>query len=135
MVKLDKIVSGKRKTSVAKARIKEGTGNITINKMNYELLDNFQKLALQEPIMIAKEVLKEFNYDIEIKIAGGGRESQIEAARLAMAKIILEKTKSKELKEVYSKYDKHILVADIRRKEACKPDDSKARAKRQSSKR
>jgi len=40
---------------------------------------------------------------------------------------------SKELRKAFADYDKFLLVADIRRKEAYKPGDSKARRKRQKS--
>jgi ribosomal protein S9 len=39
------------------------------------------------------------------------------------------------LRKAFLSYDRNLLVADVRRKEAYKPGDSKARAKRQSSKR
>ena len=129
------MVSGKRKTSVAKARIFEGTGKITVNNIPQELLNNFHKLAIEEPLRIAEKVLKNIKFDIIVKVSGGGRESQIEAARLAIAKALVEKTKSQKLKEAFTTYDKYLFVADVRRKEAYKPGDSKARAKRQSSKR
>lgn len=129
------IVSGKRKTSVAKVTLSNGTGKITINKMPFEVLHEFHKLSIEEPLKIAKKILKKVDFDMKIKVTGGGRESQIEAARLAIAKALIAKTKSKELKDAFSKYDRYMLVADVRRKEAYKPDDSKARAKRQSSKR
>lgn len=131
----EKIISGKRKTSIAKVRIQAGNGKIIINKVPYELMSKFHKLAIQEPVMIAKKVLKKFDYDICVKVSGGGREGQIEAARLAIAKALVDKTKSEALKKELAAYDKYILIADTRRKEAYKPGDSKARAKRQSSKR
>ena len=130
----NKIISGKRKTSVAKARIIEGNGKITINNIPYELLNEFHKLSIEEPIRIAKNFIKDMNFNIVVKVSGGGRESQIEAARLAIAKSLVEKSKSQKLREALNKYDKYLLVADTRRKEAYKPGDSKARAKRQSSK-
>jgi small subunit ribosomal protein S9 len=129
------MVSGKRKTSIAKAKILSGTGKITINNIPYANLHDFHRLAIEEPIRIAKAILKDINYDIFVKVRGGGRESQIEAARLSIARAFVEMTKSEILKKAFLKYDKHLLIADIRRKEAYKPDDSKARAKRQSSKR
>jgi ribosomal protein S9 len=136
MAKKDEIiVSGKRKTSIAKARIIPGNGKIIINNISYNHLHEFHRLYIDEPIRIVKAILKNIDYDIYVKVSGGGRESQIEAARLAIAKAFVKKTKSEILKRAFSKYDKHLLVADIRRKEAYKPDDSKARAKRQSSKR
>ena len=54
---------------------------------------------------------------------------------MAIAKAIVEFSKSKELRDAYIAYDRNLLVADVRRKEAYKPGDSKARSKRQSSKR
>jgi small subunit ribosomal protein S9 len=133
MKKNEKIVSGKRKTSVAKARIIDGTGKVYVNKIPHHLLTEIHKLMIEEPLMIAKKIIKKVDYDILVSVSGGGRESQIEAVRLAIAKALVEKTKSKELRDKFSKYDKYLLVADTRRKEAYKPDDSKARAKRQTS--
>ncbi len=127
------VVSGKRKTSIAKATIVSGSGKILINRIPYENLDFFKKLSIREPIEIAKKVLKDFNFDINVNIRGGGTESGIQAARLAIARALVEFTKSAELKRVFTKYDKNLLVADTRRKEANKPGDSKARKKRQKS--
>ena len=78
---------------------------------------------------------KNFNFEIKVKVVGGGRESQIDAARLSISKALIEKTKSPSLKKALEQYDRHLVVADVRRKETYKPGDSKARAKRQSSKR
>jgi small subunit ribosomal protein S9 len=127
------VLSGKRKTSIAKATIKEGNGVILINKTPYENLDFFKKLSISEPIEITKRILGNFNFDINVIVHGGGSESRIEAARLAIAKTIIAFTKSNELKKAFNKYDKNLLVADVRRKEAYKPGDSKARKKRQKS--
>jgi len=129
------IVSGKRKSAIAKARISEGEGKITINRKNYKTLQEFDRLKIEEPLRIAKNVLGELNFDIFVKVSGGGEKGQIDAARLAIAKAIITFTKSTKLRKAYLDYDKNLLVADIRRKEAYKPDDSKARKKRQSSKR
>jgi len=126
-------VSGKRKTSIAKATIQKGSGRILINKMPYENLDFFKILIIKEPIEIAKRVLGKFDFDISCRISGGGSEGQIQAAKLAIARAIVKFTGSEELKQVYTKYDKSLLVADTRRKEAYKPGDSKARRKRQKS--
>ena len=129
------ITSGKRKTSIARAILVEGNGKITINKKPYENLQMFDKLRIQEPIRIAEQVLGKLNYDVSIEIKGGGEKGQIEAARLALARAFVEVSKSKPLTEAYIEYDRNLLVADVRRKEAYKPGDSKARAMRQSSKR
>ncbi|MBS3100455.1 30S ribosomal protein S9 [Candidatus Pacearchaeota archaeon] len=127
------MVSGKRKTSIAKAKIvSPGSGKVIIDRIPYEKLDLMKHLLIDEPIRIAKKIVK-MDFDIHISTRGGGREGRIEAARLALARAILKKTKSEHIKKAFSAYDKHLLVADIRRKEAYKPDDSKARAKRQTS--
>jgi len=129
------IVSGKRKTSIAKATITSGDGSVTFNRKNYKDLQEFDKLRLEEPLRIAQNILGNSKFNVKISVKGGGEKSQIDAGRLAMAKAIIIFTKSEELRKVYLDYDKSLLVADTRRKEAYKPGDSKARSKRQSSKR
>jgi len=127
------IVSGKRKTSIAKANIKQGEGKISINKKPLEFFPKLQQLELREPLIIAEEILGKLNFDINVSVRGGGMASRVEASRLAIARAVVAYTKSDKLKRAYLAYDRHLLIADTRRKEACKPDDSKARAKRQTS--
>ena len=132
-IKKNIVIGGKRKTATAKATISEGNGKILINKVPYGNLDFFKKLMIEEPIEITKKVLGDFKFDIRINVRGGGSESRIEASRLAIARALVKFTKSEPLKRAFIKYDKNILVADTRRKEANKPGDSKARRKRQKS--
>lgn len=129
------ISSGKRKTSVARAFLVNGTGRVTINRKNYEDLQLFDKLKIEEPLRIAEQILGKKEFDVSISAHGGGEKSQIDAARLALARALVKFSQSKELEEAYTKYDRNLLIADIRRKEPNKPGDSKARSKRQSSKR
>ena len=68
-----------------------------------------------------------------VRVAGGGFMAQAEAIRLAIARGLVQSQKGEALKEAFLKYDRHLLVADTRRKEMCKPNDSKARKKRQKS--
>jgi len=126
-------LAGKRKSAVAKATIQAGNGKVTVNKVPYENLTFFHKLLISEPIEITKKLLGNFNFDIAVKIAGGGHEGQIDAARIAISKALVAFTKSPELRKAFLEYDKGMLVADTRRKETYKPGDSKARAKRQKS--
>ena len=127
------VISGKRKTAIARATIKSGTGKIMINKQPYEGLDFFRKLMIEEPLTMAKKEMGKISFDIDVSVKGGGKESQIEAARLVIAKALVSATKSEKLKRTFLMYDRNLLVADVRRKEACKPGDSKARKKRQKS--
>ncbi len=136
MIESKKIIaSGKRKRAIARAVLVEGSGKININKKDYKNLRMFDRLKIEEPIRIAEKILGKINFDVSINIKGGGEKGQIEAARLALAKTIIEFSKSKELEKAFLDYDRNLLIADIRRKEAYKPGDSKARKKRQSSKR
>ena len=127
------VVSGKRKRSVARATITKGTGKVIINKTPYEFLSGLRRLMIEEPLRITKEKLGNLDYDIFVTIRGGGVESGIEAARLAIARALLVATKSKEIRKAFLAYDRNLLIADVRVKETCKPGDSKARAKRQKS--
>jgi small subunit ribosomal protein S9 len=125
--------SGKRKTSKARAVVKPGTGNVMVNNIN---IDNFTpklaRMMIREPLLIAGPSVVG-KIDINVMTAGGGFMSQAKSARLAISRALVDYTKSTALKNAYLKYDRHLLVADVRRKETRKPNDSKARAKRQKS--
>ncbi|MDD5331472.1 MAG: 30S ribosomal protein S9 [Candidatus Nanoarchaeia archaeon] len=127
------VTSGKRKTSIAKATLRPGKGIIRINSQLLDTIGNdFTRMKLKEPMMLAEPLSNKVN--ISIKVKGGGFQSQTEASRLAIAKALLNySNNSMELKKKFLDYDRHLLVADVRRKEMCKPNDSKARAKRQKS--
>ena len=127
------IISGKRKTAVAKLRMKEGSGKVFYNGLSHTELNLFHKLALSEPVRIYEQVLGELKHDMHITTMGGGREGQIQAARLAIAKALVHLSGSEVLRKYYIGYDRNMIVPDSRRKEARKPGDSKARAKRQKS--
>lgn len=129
------VVSGKRKRAIAKAIIQKGNGKISINKKDYNNLQFLDKLRIDEPLRIAKEIFGDIKFNIDVSVKGGGSKGQLEACRLAIAKAIVKFTGSKELEKAFLTYDRNLLVADVRRKEPSKPGDSKARAKRQSSKR
>ena len=125
--------SGKRKRAIARATLKEGKGIVRINKL---LLANYSntlaRLKIQEPLEIAKEIAQTVNISVNVK--GGGWQSQAEASRLAIAKALVGYTRGEKLKKAFLEYDRHLLVADTRRNEPCKPNDSgKPRAKRQKS--
>ena len=122
--------SGKRKTAIARATMKAGKGNV---KINYQTLgvygSEMARMKIMEPLLLAEDVSKKF--DINVNVQGGGWQSQAEAVRLAIARCLVEA--SKPLKIKFLEYDRNLVVADTRRKEVCKPNDSKARAKRQKS--
>ncbi|MBI2137809.1 30S ribosomal protein S9 [Candidatus Woesearchaeota archaeon] len=125
--------SGKRKSAIARAAIKAGSGIIKINGRLIEFHEPMlSRLRLQEPLMLAGEQAN--SVDINVKIKGGGTMSQTEAARLAIAKALVGFAKDKKLEKSFLEYDRHLLVADVRRREVRKPNThGKARAKRQKS--
>ena len=127
------ITSGKRKAAVARAILTDGNGKVSVNGKNYMSLQMFDRLKMEEPVRIAERILGKLDFDVNIIIRGGGEKSQIEAARLALARAIVKKSKNDVLKKAYNDYDWSLLVADVRRKEPYKPGDSKARKKRQTS--
>ena len=121
---------GKRKRSIARATLKPGRGNV---KINGQYLQNYAtdmlRLRISEPLVLAGDVAGKV--DISVNVIGGGVNGQADAIRLAMARALVQHDKN--LKKTFDDYDRLLLVADVRRKEVCKPNDSKARAKRQKS--
>ncbi len=126
-------VSGKRKRAIARATLKQGKGNIKINNQLIESFEpKFVRMKIMEPLILAGDLAKKIN--INVNVNGGGIISQAEASRLAIARALIEYSKSKTIKEDFLKYDRHLLVADTRIKEASKPNrHGQARAKRQKS--
>ena len=127
------ITSGKRKKSIARAVIKEGTGIIRVNNM---LIDHYHpeisRLKLREPLILAGEIANKV--DINIRVLGGGISSQADASRLAIAKGLVEFSKDEKLRQGFLSYDRSLLVADVRRKEPAKPNrHGQARSKVQKS--
>jgi small subunit ribosomal protein S9 len=121
---------GKRKRSIARATLSTGKGKVTVNG---QILDNFStkmlRLRISEPLVIAGDMAKKI--DVSLNVIGGGVNGQADACRLAIARALVQF--DDKLKKTFDDYDRLLLVADVRRKEACKPNDSKARAKRQKS--
>ena len=74
-------------------------------------------------------LLKKLNF--EIRVQGGGINGQADAIRLAIARALVEH--QPKLKKTFYDYDRLLLVADVRRKETRKPNDSKLGAARQKS--
>ena len=81
--------AGKRKTAIARATMKAGKGVVRIN---YTTLENYEpeiaKLKITEPLLIAGKMSEKYNFQINVR--GGGWQSQAEAARLAIARCLME---------------------------------------------
>jgi len=122
--------AGKRKCSVARATLRPGTGLVRVNRQALDhYVPSFLRLRMEEPLILAEKARDAVNIDVHV--TGGGIAGQSEAVRLALARVLSQY--DKKLEKVFLAYDRHLLVADVRRKEARKPNDSKARAARQKS--
>ncbi len=126
------ITSGKRKTAVAKAVVRDGVGRVRINKIPLEIYQpELARLTVMEPLVIAKDLAKKV--DIDVTVRGGGVMGQAEAARTAIARGLVEWSGDEELKRAYLEYDRYLLVNDVRRKEPKKQGGRGARKRRQTS--
>lgn len=80
---------GRRKTAVARIYLKEGKGNIIVNKKDYK--EYFPIATLQyvvkQPFEITETAGK---YDVQVNLDGGGIKGQAEALRLAISKALVE---------------------------------------------
>ncbi len=127
------VVSGKRKTAMARAIIKPGIGRVHVNRMPIEIYEpQIAREKIMEPLLQAgDEVWKQL--DMDVKVKGGGFMGQAEAARMAIANALLKWTKSTHLRTVFSEYDRTMIAGDSRRKEPKKFGGSGARSKEQKS--
>ena len=124
--------SGKRKTAVARAVVKEGTGKVTINKIPIELYTpELARLKIQEPLGLASD--KAEKVDIAVNVNGGGVMGQAAAIRTAVARGMVEFFKDEELEAMFRAYDRTLIMNDTRRKLPKNPQGRGARSKRQKS--
>ena len=136
--KVKKIVNqvGKRKTAIARVTIKEGKGLMRINKKPLEIIEpEVVRAKIAEPLFIASQLpdVDIDSIDAEVNVRGGGFMGQAEAARTAIARGLVDWTGDEELKQSYLRYDRSLLVSDMRKKEPKKFGAKGARAKRQKS--
>ncbi len=90
--KTDKIMfygTGRRKSSIARVRLVEGKGTITINGKNIDeyLGTETLKVIVRQPLVTTNTTDK---YDIICKVQGGGFTGQAGAIRLGIARALLE---------------------------------------------
>ena len=90
--KTDKIMfygTGRRKSSIARVRLVEGKGTITINGKNIDeyLGTDTLKVIVRQPLTATNTTDK---YDVICKVQGGGFTGQAGAIRLGIARALLE---------------------------------------------
>jgi small subunit ribosomal protein S9 len=122
--------TGKRKSSVARVILRQGSGSIQVNKRQLE--EYFPRSYLQT---VAKQALTQTGYedsvDVRIRVHGGGISGQAAAVRHGIARALTEVDPAlrPELKR------RGMLTRDARVKERRKAGLKKARKKPQFSKR
>ena len=127
------VLSGKRKTAIARATVRLGKGRIRINNVPLEIFE--PKLArdkIMEPLLLTEDKVWS-QLDIKVKVSGGGFMGQAEAARMAIAKALLKWTKSNRLRTTLRDYDRTMIAGDPRRSESKKFGGPGARARDQKS--
>ncbi len=122
---------GRRKSATARARLYKGKGTVTIN--NKPAADYFdgnktQLAEITDPLAL---VNKQKDFDITIRVAGGGIAGQVDAIKLAIAKALT--TAHSDLRPTLKKAD--LLKRDSREKERKKYGLRSARKREQFSKR
>ncbi len=113
---------GKRKRAIARARFRPGRGTIRINNLPIDMVENEMfRLRLQEPLMIAGDAWR--SWDVRVNVKGGGTTGQVDAARQAIARGLVQAV-GDDLKKKYMALDRNLLVYDPRRTEPHKPPRS-----------
>ena len=124
------IFIGRRKEATAVVRLKKGKGVITVNKKSIDEYfgRDVAKMIVRQPLVLADV---EQNFDIDVKVNGGGSFGQAGAIRLAISKALIED--NVELRALMKKAG--YLTRDSRVKERKKVGHKKARKSPQFSKR
>lgn len=126
------LATGKRKSAVARATIRRGSGLVRFNDRPLEIVEpELVRHKIQEPLMMVGDRAK--GLDIAVQARGGGIVGQASAARTAVARGLVAWMKDAELRETFKRYDRSLIVNDPRRKLPKRPGGRGARARRQKS--
>ena len=121
---------GRRKEAVTRVFLNRGEGKITINDKDYK--DYFPLVYLQNQVEQPFKVIEGTDkFDVKINATGGGMKGQAEAAKLGIARALLEV--NPELRPTLKAAG--LLKRDPRSVERKKPGKKKARKSFQFSKR
>ncbi len=108
--------TGKRREAIARAKVVAGTGKIFINNVPLDVWGNEPlRLWIKEPLILAGDLSAKV--DIDVTMRSGGVAGQTEAARMAIARGLVEFSHDKKLYEKFMHYERNLLVYDPRRNE------------------
>lgn len=121
---------GRRKTSVARVRVKPGTGVMVVNDQDYRVY--FDSEVSSSGSELALEMLGIRNkFDVYVSVNGGGKVGQAGAVLLGIARALIKMNEGYEAKL----RELGLLTRDPRMKERKKSGQKGARARYQFSKR
>ncbi len=84
-----KTAVGRRKEAVTRIFLSKGSGAITVNNKNYK--EYFSLIYLQNQVELPFKTIQALDkYDVKINAAGGGMKGQAEAAKLGIARVLVE---------------------------------------------
>ena len=105
-------VAGRRKTSVARVRIRRGQGTITVNERTLE--DYFPNVRQQESFLAPLvQTGKRSEIDVIVRVTGGGITGQADACKLGIARAL----KKFDEQTAIGLRDTGLLTRDSRMKE------------------
>ena len=122
---------GRRKSATARARLYKGKGSITINDKpasDYQSGNTTMLAEVTDPLAL---VNKQKDFDVTIRVSGGGLAGQVDAIKLAIAKALT--VDHADLRSTLKKAE--LLKRDPREKERKKYGLRSARKREQYSKR
>lgn len=85
----DKIFTGRRKKSVARVILRAGSGNISVNKREFNdyFPLKYHRDDIEAPLKVTETLGK---FDVIVNVQGGGISGQSEAVRLGISRALLE---------------------------------------------
>ncbi len=129
------VVKSKRKTAIARASVRKGTGMVKVNGFIIGVIEPISlRNVMLEPVNVSNMTEELFRtVDMTISVRGGGQSAQAQAVRGAIAKGLSAFAEGDTIRKGYLQYDRSMLVDDPRRVEPKKFKGPKARARFQKS--
>jgi small subunit ribosomal protein S9 len=125
--------SGKKKTAIARATVRDGIGRVRIDAVPVELIEpELARLKMLEPFRVAGDEIRD-EVDIDVTVSGGGFAGQADATRTAIARGLVDHLNDLELRDAFMEFDRSLLVNDVRQSESKKWGGPGARARYQKS--
>ncbi|MFO7837247.1 MAG: 30S ribosomal protein S9 [Candidatus Thorarchaeota archaeon] len=126
------VTAGKRKTAIAKATVKDGKGRIRINGTPLPIYEpEVARLRMMEPLLLFGDGWR--NYDVRVRVSGGGFMGQADAVRMAIATGLVRMSQNFEARSRMIEHDRTMIVGDPRRTEPKKFGGPSARSRYQKS--